>query len=100
MEASDLKRLDALEDENRRLTQMYPNLSLDHKILKNVVEKSCKICESACLQLGVERYPAHSFGTLYKIIRRWGHSLSHKRVNRLYCALGLNKRRRGQEACT
>ena len=39
MEASDLKKLKALEDENRRLKQMYANLSLDHKILKDVVEK-------------------------------------------------------------
>lgn len=39
MEASDLKKLKALEDENRRLKQMYADLSLDHKILKDVVEK-------------------------------------------------------------
>ena len=39
MEASDLKTLKALEEENRRLKQMYADLSLDHKILKDVVEK-------------------------------------------------------------
>jgi len=39
VEASDLKKLKALEDENRRLKQMYADLSLDHKILKDVVEK-------------------------------------------------------------
>ena len=39
MEASDIKRLKALEEENRRLIQMYADLSLDHKILKDVVEK-------------------------------------------------------------
>jgi putative transposase len=39
MEASDLKKLKSLEDENRRLKQMYADLSLDHKILKDVVEK-------------------------------------------------------------
>ena len=39
MEASDLKKLKALEDENRRLKQMYADLSLDHKILKDVIEK-------------------------------------------------------------
>jgi len=39
VEASDLKKLKALEDENRRLKQMYADLSLDHKILKYVVEK-------------------------------------------------------------
>ena len=39
MEASDIKRLKELEDENRRLKQMYTELSLDHKILKDIVEK-------------------------------------------------------------
>ena len=39
MEASDLKKMKALEEENRRLKQMYADLSLDHKILKDVVEK-------------------------------------------------------------
>ena len=39
MEASDIKRLKELEDENRRLKQMYADLSLDHRILKDIVEK-------------------------------------------------------------
>ena len=39
MVASDLKKLKALEEENRRLKQMHADLSLDHKILKDVVEK-------------------------------------------------------------
>jgi putative transposase len=39
MEASDVKKLKALEEENRRLKQMYADLSLDHTILKDVVEK-------------------------------------------------------------
>ena len=36
---SELKRLRQLEEENRRLKHMYAELSLDHKILKDVVEK-------------------------------------------------------------
>ena len=39
LEASDLKRLKDLEAENRRLKQMYADLSLDHRILKDIVEK-------------------------------------------------------------
>ena len=39
MEASDLRRLRELEDENRRLKQMYAELSLEHQVLKDVVEK-------------------------------------------------------------
>ena len=39
MEASQLKKLKELEDENRRLKHMYADLSLDHKLLKDVLEK-------------------------------------------------------------
>jgi len=39
MEASDVKLLKELEDENRRLKHMFAELSLDHKILKDIVEK-------------------------------------------------------------
>lgn len=39
LETSELKRLKELEEENRRLKQMYADLSLDHKILKEVIEK-------------------------------------------------------------
>ncbi len=39
MEASDIKRLKELEDENRRLKQMFANLSLEHAALKDVIEK-------------------------------------------------------------
>lgn len=39
MEASDVKRLKELETENQRLKQMYADLSLEHRILKDIVEK-------------------------------------------------------------
>jgi len=39
MEASQLKRLKELEDENRRLKRMYADLSLDHEMLKDVLGK-------------------------------------------------------------
>ena len=39
MEASHLKRLKELEEENARLKRMYADLSLDHSLLKDVLEK-------------------------------------------------------------
>ena len=39
MEASDVKRLKELEDENRRLKQMFADLSLEHRIVKDILEK-------------------------------------------------------------
>ena len=39
MDVSTLKRLRELEEENRRLKQMYAELSLDHKLLKDILEK-------------------------------------------------------------
>ena len=39
MEASDLRRLGELQEENRRLKQMYAELSLEHQVLKDIVEK-------------------------------------------------------------
>lgn len=39
MEASDIRRLKELEDENRRLKRMYANLSLEHESLKDIVSK-------------------------------------------------------------
>ena len=39
MEASDLKRLKDLEEENRRLKQMYADLSIDNALMKELIEK-------------------------------------------------------------
>ena len=39
MEASDLGRLRELEGENQRLKQMYAELSLEHEVLKDIVDK-------------------------------------------------------------
>ena len=39
MEASDVKRLKELAEENSRLKKMYADLSLDHSILKEVITK-------------------------------------------------------------
>ena len=37
--SSELRRLKQLEEENRRLKHMYAELSLEHRILKEVLEK-------------------------------------------------------------
>jgi len=39
MDAAALKRLKELEAENRKLKEMYANLSLEHQVLKDIVEK-------------------------------------------------------------
>jgi putative transposase len=49
----------------------------------------------ALLEL-VDRFPRYGFGKLFPLIRRQGHSWNHKRVHRIYCALGLNIRRKGK----
>ena len=40
MEVSQVRRLKELEEENRKLKQMYAELALDNKILKDVIEKT------------------------------------------------------------
>ena len=40
MEISEAKRLKQLEEENRRLKEMVADLSLDNKILKDVISKN------------------------------------------------------------
>lgn len=39
MSATELKRLKQLEDENQRLKRMYAELSLDHELAKEIIEK-------------------------------------------------------------
>jgi putative transposase len=39
MEASDVKRLKALEEENNRLKKMYAELSLEHQAVKDLIVK-------------------------------------------------------------
>ena len=39
MEASDIRKLKELDDENRRLKRLYANLSLEHDALKDVIAK-------------------------------------------------------------
>ena len=39
MDGKELKRLKELEEENRRLKQMYATLALDHQMAKEIIEK-------------------------------------------------------------
>lgn len=39
MEASDLKRLKTLEEENAKLKRMYAELALDHQMAKEIIKK-------------------------------------------------------------
>lgn len=39
MESAELKRLKELEQENQRLKQMYADVSLDNKMLKDLLSK-------------------------------------------------------------
>lgn len=47
MKATDVKRLEELEDENRRLKAMYAELSPEYPIVKDIVEKSYKASDSS-----------------------------------------------------
>ena len=39
MDSSHIKELKSLQDENRRLKQMYAELMLDHQLAKTIIEK-------------------------------------------------------------
>lgn len=47
MEAADIKKLKELEDENRRFKQMFADLSLECRALKDVIEKCFKTGDKA-----------------------------------------------------
>ncbi len=42
MDVSQLRELKALQEENRRLKQMYADLALDNKILRDVIEQNSR----------------------------------------------------------
>ncbi|HCI6178785.1 TPA: IS3 family transposase [Klebsiella quasipneumoniae subsp. quasipneumoniae] len=119
MEASDIKKMKDLEYENRRLKQMFADLSLECRALKDVIEKKPlkpaikrelvsyltaqfamslrQACRILSLSRTVERYPRYGFKKLFQVLRRQGKSWNHKRVHRIYCLLKLNFRRKGKQ---
>lgn len=44
MEASDVRRLKELEEENNRLKHMYADISLENRALKDIITKKLKPC--------------------------------------------------------
>jgi len=42
LDASQLKKLKKLEEENAKLKKMYANLALDNEILREVIEKNSR----------------------------------------------------------
>jgi putative transposase len=44
MEMNELKKYKELEEENRKLKQMYTDLALDNKMLKDILGKSSRPC--------------------------------------------------------
>jgi putative transposase len=45
MEASDIKRLKNLEEENARIKCIFSEHSIDHSILKDVISKKAGLCK-------------------------------------------------------
>ena len=55
MDAAALKRLKELEAENQKLKEMYADVSLEHKVLKGIVEKKVVTVGERRQQIGMLR---------------------------------------------
>ncbi len=66
---------------SRTVYHYKPDTSRDKPVIK-------------ALQDLADRYPRYGFGKMFPILRRRGYKWNHKRVYRVYCALGLNMRRK------
>lgn len=47
MEASDIRKISDQEDNNRRLKQIFADLSIENRALKDAIEKSFKTSDKA-----------------------------------------------------
>jgi putative transposase len=55
-------------------------------------ERDAKVIEA--LNALVEKHPCRGFWKYFKALKRQGRGFNHKRVYRVYCAMGLNQKRR------
>lgn len=72
-------------------------VSLSRSTLTYVRQESGDEAIIVVLQALAERFPDRGFSKYWKLIRRRGYGWNHKRVYRVYCALGLNRRRLGKK---
>ena len=68
---------------SRSVYRYQPDSSRDQAVVESLLELA-------------HQKPELGFAKLFQILRRQGHGWNHKRVHRIYCALKLNKRRKGK----
>jgi putative transposase len=83
---AELRRLRTLEEENRKLKQLVADLSLDKKMLQDVLSKKMRDLAASRVHYGYPRF--------WVLLRREGWLVNKKLVYRLYCEEGLGIRRR------
>ncbi|PIV50702.1 MAG: IS3 family transposase [Flavobacteriaceae bacterium CG_4_8_14_3_um_filter_34_10] len=137
MSGKELKRIKELEEENRKLKQMYANLALDHQMAKEIIEKkplkpcrkraiakdlihygisrACRVLNMSksvfyykplpkddseieqALRKKAEEHSEEGFWKAYDRLRNEGKPWNHKRMHRVYVALGLPLRRKAKK---